>query len=240
MLPESPMKMEAGERHFRHRVLAADAGPESGEQHRRDDESDARAQAIHVVEEIERVGEPHHPHHRQHAVEQARFEPVQAEAEIHQRGRGGDLPDQLGGRPQEHDVVDQPDHEHRHRRQQHRGQRHRQARHQRGDERGEADRDAAEKRHDGAVPAIGAGPGDHVNANRKDARRRHESDRERKGDEQRLDEGLQAGVGHHRPGTGGTSGGSTRSRKKLNSAWAFTTFELPRECPPAAGICEGR
>ena len=73
--------------------------PGAGNNHR------SGTQAIHVVEEIEGIGQADQPHHRQQHVDSGSVGPVKTLAKKHEQRRQRDLSNQLGGRLQRQHIV---------------------------------------------------------------------------------------------------------------------------------------
>ena len=116
--------------------------------------------SVHVVDEVEGVGQPHDPEQRQQRIERDRTEPVQAVIEREQDRRQRDLGDQLGRGLQRQPIVDQTGAEHQ------RGSHHQhrdvagEPEHRRAAEHDGGNRDAAEKGNGAAMPAVVPGAGD--------------------------------------------------------------------------------
>ncbi len=141
--------------HFRGRTDIDRGGLQQAERQRgRRDQRDAGTQPVHVVEQVEGVGQAHHPDQGAGHVQGHRLEPVEPVIEEQQHRRQRDLRDQLGRRLQRDDIVDQSDAEHQ-QRTDHQDrdlgggvadQRHHQQR--------QPNADAAEQRHRTTMPAI--------------------------------------------------------------------------------------
>ena len=121
---------------------------------------DAGAQPVHVVEQVEGVGQADHPDQRAGHVQGHRLEPVEPVVEEQQHRRQRDLRDQLGRRLQRHDVVDQSDAEHQQRADDQDGNLGGDAADERHHEQRQPNADAAEQRHRPTMPAILARLGD--------------------------------------------------------------------------------
>ena len=124
-LPESPMKTAARSRRPQVEGEEADAGPAERERdgqarlarvpHDRIDREDGarhrgerRGQAVHVVEEVERVRDPDEPDEAQHRREHVVADHLDREAGAEHRRRGPELGDELRHRAERVDVVNEP------------------------------------------------------------------------------------------------------------------------------------
>ena len=177
------------------RVRAGRAREQIDHQRRADDHRDAGAEAVHVVEQVERVGHAHDPHQREQHVERHRLQPVEAVVEEQQHGGERNLRDQLGRRLQRQDVVGEAGEEHRRcRRHQHR-LRCGDAEDHAAREQHHRDGDAAEERHRTPVPAVFAWLGDEADAECDVTADRHDRQRERQRDGKRRGNRNQHAVG---------------------------------------------
>ena len=94
-----------------HRCLDVVHRDAEGEQEGRRDDGGASRQAIHVVEEIERVGDPNHPQDGQRNRDSRQPRRADLYASEEQSARGDNLRDQLGMRAQMPEIVNQTDDE---------------------------------------------------------------------------------------------------------------------------------
>ena len=130
-LPESPMntvalypgrrlngrKPEAGEperkREREDEVVLVDRGSVDREVGARDGR-ERRREPVHVVEEVEGVGDPDQPDERDHDADQIVPDQLDPEPTRDRQPGGGELRDQLGDRAQVRDVVEKPGAEEEH------------------------------------------------------------------------------------------------------------------------------
>ena len=168
---------DGGERRaFRIAVRDVEHQPEPG-----GERSDAGGQPVHVVEEVDGVGDPDDPDQRQDDVERRVAGKAQLQAETGERRGDDNLGDELRLRLERPGVVDGPDGEQG----QPAGEQQEHARiadrHRGGaGHHGAGDRHAAEQRDAGAMPAVRLGRRDRTDAKGEalDDHRQHDADEE--------------------------------------------------------------
>ena len=156
-----------------------DGHDERRQQRRTRDEADARAQPVHVVEQVEGIGQPDDPEDRQQRVERQGFDPCQPVTKEDEHGRESDLRHELRVRLQRDQVVRDADDEHSGAADEEPEQLTRIDQQRAEHEHREGNRNAAKQRCRVGVPAILAGFGDVTQPDSQEAAQRDEQNRER-------------------------------------------------------------
>ncbi len=156
-----------------------DGHDERRQQRRTRDEADASAQPVHVVEQVEGIGQPDDPEDGQQRVERQGFDPCQPVTEEDEHGRESDLRHELRVRLQRNQVVRDADDEHGGAADEEPEQLTRIDQQRAEHEHREGNRNSAKQRCRVSMPAILAGFRDVTQPDSQEAAQRDEQNRER-------------------------------------------------------------